>query len=353
MEKLRFPLELKQLDDDGTFVALAAVYGTKDRTGDIIKKGAFTKTVNENPEVPIVWMHDVWQPIGTGSLSDTDAGLEVHGRLALKVTRAQEIYELMKMGAVKGFSIGYDPIKWSWDGDIRVLEEVRVDEVSPVTKNFQAHPEAQLISIKSVVPFQDLPLADRGRSWEASAAVKRVRSWAGAEEAPNSKYRRAFLWYDAENAENFGAYKFPIADAVDGTLTAVPRAIFAAAARLNQADLPAGDAEKIQRHLGRYYKKLDMAAPWEEKAGKADAGLYRLLRRTMAHSGLALADVKIGQRLTKETSDLARATIESLQALLAAQPVQSKTSDTEPDNDHSLLQEVKRFIDTTYLKGAA
>ena len=49
MEKLRFPLELKQLDEDGTFVALAAVYGTPDRLGDIIKKGAFTKSVAEKP----------------------------------------------------------------------------------------------------------------------------------------------------------------------------------------------------------------------------------------------------------------------------------------------------------------
>ena len=219
MEKLRFPLELKQLDEDGTFVALAAVYGTQDRVGDIIKKGAFTKTVAENPEVPIVWMHDIWQPLGKGQLTDTDVGLEVHGRLALKVSRAQEIYELMKMGAVKGFSIGYDPIKWSWDGDIRILEEVRVDEVSPVTKNFQAHPRAELISIKAVVPFQDLPLAGEDRSWDAAAAIPRVREWAGASEAPNEKYRRAFLWYDAENAEQFGAYKFPIADVIDGTLS--------------------------------------------------------------------------------------------------------------------------------------
>ncbi len=33
----------------------------------------------------------------------------------------------------------------------------------------------------AVTSFQDLPLSDRGREWDGSAAEKRVRSWAGAE----------------------------------------------------------------------------------------------------------------------------------------------------------------------------
>lgn len=41
----------------------------------------------------------------------------------------------------------------------------------------------------AVTSFQDLPLADRDHEWDGAAAEKRVRSWAGAEDGPNEKYR--------------------------------------------------------------------------------------------------------------------------------------------------------------------
>ena len=51
----------------------------------------------------------------------------------------------------------------------------------------------------SVTAFQDLPLADRDRSWDGDAAEKRIRQWAKAEDEPNQKYRDAHVWYDSDN----------------------------------------------------------------------------------------------------------------------------------------------------------
>ena len=70
----------------------------------------------------------------------------------------------------------------------------------------------------SVTAFQDLPLADRDRSWDGDAAEKRVRKWADAEDEPNQKYRDAHVWYDSDKKDNFTAYKLLIADVVDGKL---------------------------------------------------------------------------------------------------------------------------------------
>lgn len=80
----------------------------------------------------------------------------------------------------------------------------------------------------TVTPFQDLPLADRDRRWDGSAAEKRVRRWAGASDHPNEKYRDAHVWYDGDKKDNFTAYKLLIADVIDGKLTAVPRGVMAA-----------------------------------------------------------------------------------------------------------------------------
>jgi hypothetical protein len=119
----------------------------------------------------------------------------------------------------------------------------------------------------SVVSFQDLPLADRDRDWDGDAAYKRVRKWAGAEDEPNEKFRQAFVWYDANDKDKFKAYKFLIADVVDGRLRAVPRGIQAAGNVMQGgrggADLPAKDVQRVKNHLARYYKKMDEKAPWE------------------------------------------------------------------------------------------
>lgn len=137
--------------------------------------------------------------------------------------------------------------------------------------------------LRRVTAFQNLSLADRDRTWSASAAVKRVRAWASSDGSGDkdtidwAKYRKAFVMYDAENQESFGGYKLPIADVIDGTLTAIPKGLFAAAAVLQGArggvePFQAGDIDKSKSHVGRYYKKMakkfgddDLVPPWEEE----------------------------------------------------------------------------------------
>ncbi len=119
----------------------------------------------------------------------------------------------------------------------------------------------------AVTTFQDLPMADRDREWDGDAAERRVRRWAGAEDEPNEKYRDAHLWYDADNKDNFTAYKLLVADVIDDELRAVPRGVMAAANVVQGArggvDIPANDVERVKNHLAKYYAKMDDEAPWE------------------------------------------------------------------------------------------
>jgi hypothetical protein len=119
----------------------------------------------------------------------------------------------------------------------------------------------------AVTAFQDLPLAESDRAWDGSAAEKRVRAWAAAQDEPNAKYRDAHVWYDAGKKSNFTAYKLLIADVVDGKLVAVPRAVRAAAAVLQGSrggiDLPDRDIAQVRSHLAKYYAKLEDTPPWK------------------------------------------------------------------------------------------
>lgn len=68
---------------------------------------------------------------------------------------------------------------------------------------------------------RDLRLIDDD-SWDADAAVASVRRWATGEngEINFTKYKRAFIIYDADAPDNLTSYKFPFARVVDGELRA-------------------------------------------------------------------------------------------------------------------------------------
>jgi HK97 family phage prohead protease len=133
---------------------------------------------------------------------------------------------------------------------------------------------------KGATTFGDLKLAPRERSWDRAAADKRVRAWAGADEKPNAKYRRAFFWFDSEAADTFGAFKLQFADIIEGSLVAVPRGVFACAGAIQGArggvDIPAGDVPSVKAHIGKYYAKMrrewdddTIQPPWKSKAAAA------------------------------------------------------------------------------------
>lgn len=77
MEKLGVKADAR-IDDAGIITGIAWPFGSPDQVGNIIEKGAFTLP----PALPIVMEHDQSQVVGVWeSASETDAGLEVKGRL--------------------------------------------------------------------------------------------------------------------------------------------------------------------------------------------------------------------------------------------------------------------------------
>src|SRR4029450_1444604 len=118
----------------------------------------------------------------------------------------------------------------------------------------------------AVTAFQDLPLADRDRPWDGDAADKRVRKWADATDEPDAQYRDAHVWYDADNKDEFGAYKLLIADVgAGGRVSALPGAVRAAGTVMQGArggvDLPKSDVPRVKSHLAKYYAKMGETAP--------------------------------------------------------------------------------------------
>lgn len=145
-------LEFKSLDEKGTFIAYGATFGNEDLGGDVVVKGAFAKSLQDTPaeKVYMFYNHDSKEIIGEyTSIKEDEHGLVIEGRLFVDdIKRAQETYFLMKKNLIRKFSIGYQIIKKSFESGKRMLEEIKLIEVSPVT--FPMNPEAELLGVKSM-----------------------------------------------------------------------------------------------------------------------------------------------------------------------------------------------------------
>ncbi|RJX18952.1 MAG: HK97 family phage prohead protease [Desulforudis sp.] len=161
-ENKAFPFELKAdgLDETGTFSGYASMFGGKpDTYGDIVDAGAFAETLAKGGRngtgVAMLWQHRSDEPLGVwDEIVEDKKGLKVSGRLAMATQRGREAHELMKMGAIRGLSIGYDALDFYYetpkgnDQKIRHLKKVELWEISPVT--FPALTRAQIAVVKGL-----------------------------------------------------------------------------------------------------------------------------------------------------------------------------------------------------------
>ena len=275
----------------GEFSGYTSVFGVVDDYGDIVDHGAFRKTLKESHgKIPVFYGHDVWVGMGISAREDQH-GLDVDGVLSVvedqerglrPIQAATDALALMNLavahGASPGLSIGFRRVKQIVDDKERThITELRLFEYSILPPGFNACPGSNVTEMRMVVPYQDLPLADLVHPWSGSGARSRVKAHASAgDDIDFGKYRRAFLWYDSSAPDELSSYKLPIGDVVDGKLTVIPRAVFAAAAVLQGArggaDIPEADRAKCRSHLERYYARLEQEPPWKSKSIAALVG---------------------------------------------------------------------------------
>lgn len=151
-----FPLEVKDLSEDGTFEGYGSVFGVVDAYGEKVMPGAFVESLRrhkrEGSAVVMLWSHDTHSPIGVWEdLAEDAKGLWGKGRLLKgEVQKATETYALMKAKAITGLSIGYREIEAEPDKDnpnIRLLKKLDLLEISPVA--FPANRRARVTTVKS------------------------------------------------------------------------------------------------------------------------------------------------------------------------------------------------------------
>ncbi len=156
MQHQAAPFELKELGANGYVAGYASVFGALDAQREVVAPRAFDRTLREwksSKRAPaMLWMHDATRPVGVWeNLREDGSGLAVEGALAVRTQDGADAYELLKMGAVTGLSIGYRTVASRIDSQkrIRTLTDVDLFEVSLVT--FPANDLARIRTVKTPV----------------------------------------------------------------------------------------------------------------------------------------------------------------------------------------------------------
>ena len=172
IEKRSQHIELRAMGDGKTFEGYAAVFNSPSEPlpfTEIIKPGAFTRSLKSRNRMMLLWNHNADNPLAStrnGSLQMTEdaRGLKVRATLP-DTTLGKDIGIMIDSGLIDSMSFGFRVKKDSWsnDGATRYLEEVTIHEASLVS--FPAYEgTAGTTSIRSIDPSE---LADALLSLES------------------------------------------------------------------------------------------------------------------------------------------------------------------------------------------
>jgi len=140
--------DLADVDEKmGIVKGYGSVFGNLDSDGDVIMRGAYSKTIKENGyRVKYLYQHDMNKPLGKMSeLYEDDKGLAFVAEVP-KTALGKDVIELIKAGVITENSVGILPIQKESKDDYRELKEVKLYEISAVT--YAANDQAMITDVK-------------------------------------------------------------------------------------------------------------------------------------------------------------------------------------------------------------
>lgn len=158
---------VKASGDQGRFEAMASTYDV-DSVGDIVKPGAFSKTLEDwatksagGQHIPLLWSHRMDDPdYNLGHVvkaEERTGGLWVDCQLDLTSTKANQAYKLLKGGRVGNLSFAYDTED---QGPVTVngkaaneLRRLKLYEVSLTPIGANQH--TSVLGVKTIVELLD------------------------------------------------------------------------------------------------------------------------------------------------------------------------------------------------------
>jgi len=232
----------------------------------------------DDTDVVMLWQHDSTDPITRQS-----SGLELEVRKSGIWFEAQASdfsdrqLDLLQRGVVKSMSFGFVTVEDDWEQDSkpvrRTLKQIDLREISPVTwpaykQTSVAVRSAQEAGIDLRVVPDNISTAvdeDRRTPWERPRLEDFTsEQWSDLSDEERDDIAGHFTWSPTMPPDSFSELSLPHHRASDGKV--VWRGLTAAAARLNQTNVPESALSAIRAHLAAHYRAFGEEAPWERSA---------------------------------------------------------------------------------------
>lgn len=291
--------ELSAVREDSREVDFVCSTDVIDSYGEIVRQNWNLKRFAGNPVA--LWSHQAQElPVGYWKNVRVEDGA-LRGTLVVVTAeanpKAEHVWQSILQKSLRAVSVGFMPHKVSFEEiegeEVCVLDENELFEISPTplpanpdalidlrARAFEAYVEKRVLEGRGAIPYEAFPPKDTG-GWDAAAAVRRIRKWASADGSGSAdhidwtKYRKAFGWMDPQRTHEFGGFKLPHHDILDGALVTVRGGVIAAGNALvgsrGGVKIPPGDVAAVKSHLAKHYHQFDLKAPWEDQGDKSTA----------------------------------------------------------------------------------
>ncbi|EAA9172402.1 phage major capsid protein [Salmonella enterica subsp. enterica serovar Senftenberg] len=260
-------MTVKSVNEDERIITGIASTPSPDRDGDIMEpEGAKFRS-----DTPFLWQHDRYQPIGTCTPKMVKEGLQITAKLVKPtsdmpsqlIARLDEAWASIKAGLVRGLSIGFRPIEYSFldEGGIRFLSWDLL-EVSAVT--IPANAECSIQTVKS---FDRQFLAASGNE----KPVVKTSKTAGAT-APKTKKGNNTMNI-AEQIKSFEAKRAALAASLDEVMSkAAEEGRTLDAEEEESYDNTSAEIKSVDAHLKRLRDMESNLASTAKPVSKAASG---------------------------------------------------------------------------------
>jgi len=150
--------QVKAAEDEGevVFEAYGAVFGNKDRGGDILQRGSFKRTIDHNDgRFPLIADHELNMKsrLGVAYAKEDERGVRVTGHINTETQAGQEAASHLRHSEKHdlpiGMSFGYEVVKDDFDEekDARLLKEIKNYEFT--LTQIPMNPKAQVQRVKT------------------------------------------------------------------------------------------------------------------------------------------------------------------------------------------------------------
>lgn len=119
------------------FAGYAAVFDRVDNGGDVVRRGAFARSLARSAPVPLLWQHKTGVVIGSiEKVVEDGRGLRVIGRVR-GGERGRWVASMVRGRAIDGLSFGYRVRRSARRDGVRELMDLDLVEVSVVSNPMQ------------------------------------------------------------------------------------------------------------------------------------------------------------------------------------------------------------------------